>query len=228
MEYKKKASEESEQKESITAFLQRIVINKELKYEGENLFLMGVPSFLFALNTLVVMQKSMADEFGQKGLSAFYHLLGYQSGNAAQLMKNRFGFPTEKAMRMQQGHLPMLGAGDVDFIRFDLANNHFILRGTSTFAKEYINTFGIQKDPVCWMMRGGAAYMINVALERNDFLCIETSCIAQGKQYCEFVARPKNAFDLLDQNIKKQVPSELKTDFLGQIMKNFMGMPKRE
>ncbi|RJQ21357.1 hypothetical protein C4580_02335 [Candidatus Woesearchaeota archaeon] len=205
-------------------FLQRVIANKELQYADGSLLLMGVPSFLFALNSLVVMQESLGKEFGQKGLSVFYHMLGYQAANAAKMMMNRFGFLIEQAMRMQQGHLDMLGAGRVDFVRLDLKNAEFILRGEPTFAREYVRTFGVQKQPVDWMVRGGAAYMLNAYLGRSDLVGVETRCIAMGHKYCEFMVCPKKK---VGAGYKAQLPAGLEVDLLKVVEKNALGMPKR-
>ncbi|MBS3148910.1 4-vinyl reductase [Candidatus Woesearchaeota archaeon] len=208
------------------SFLTRVIANRELAYDNGYLYLMGVPSFLFALNSLVVFQKTLSEDLGQKGASIFYHLLGYQAANAAKMMMNRFGFPIEKAMRMQQGHLDMLGAGKVDFVRIDMKSMKFVLRGEPTFAKEYLKTFGIQKESVDWMVRGGAAYMLNAYLGRDDLVGVETSCIAQGAKYCEFVVCPKS--QVTDDKLKKQLPSQYNVDLLKIVEKNAMGMPKRK
>ncbi len=208
-------------------FLRRIMANKQLFYKDGSLFLMGIPSYIFALNTLVVMQKALEEEFGQKGLTMMYHFLGYQTTMAAKMMKNRFGFSSQKAMQTHQGQSDMIGAGKIDFIHMDMKNNHFILRGHSTFGKEYLSTFGIQKEPVDWLFKGGITKLINEYLGRDDIVCVETSCIAQGNSYCEFVAKPRGSFDTKDPKIKKQLPSDVSFDFKKIIEKNLRGMPQR-
>lgn len=208
-------------------FLSRILRGKQVEHKEGYFYLLGVPSFIFSLDTLVVMQKMLEQEYGQKGLSIMFQFLGYQTRMAAKMMKNRFGFPTEKAMRMQQGHVDMVGAGKIDFVRMDFKNNHFILKGESTFGREYLRTFGIQKEPVDWMFKGGVTNLISEYTGRKDIVCIETSCVAQGKPYCEFVAKPKKDFDLKNPKIKKQLPLEFKWDIDKIIKKHALGMPKR-
>lgn len=209
-------------------FLKRIIFGKQLKHDKGQLVLLGVPSYLFALNSLVTFQKMLEDAHGKTGLSYMYYLLGYQTGMGAKIMKNRLGMAKEKAMQMHMGQSEMVGAGNIEFVRMDMKANHFVLRSESSFAKEYLHAFGQQKEPVDWMFKGGITYLLNEYLERDDMVCIETSCIAQGKQYCEFLAKPAKDFDLKDPEIKKQLPEKVDFDFKKIMEKNFMGMPQRK
>ncbi len=206
-------------------FLARVIANKELKYEDGCLSLMGSPGCLLALNTLAATQEALRREFGASGASVFYHMLGYQAGNAAKLMRNRFGFPVEQAMKLQADHLAMIGAGSFSFVRTDFKANMFVLRGESNFAREYAKVFGVQKDAVDWMIKGGVVYLLNEYLDRTDFVCVETSCVAKGNKYCEFVARPKKSFSKAE--LKGQEADKLKMDLVALIAKNALGMPKR-
>jgi len=205
--------------------LSRVIANKELKYEDGHLFLLGAPDMLFALNSLVVLQEAMRKQSGRDGLAVFYHLLGYQAGNAANLMKNRFGFPLERAIPAMGDHLAMLGAGLFEFVRADVKNVHFVMRGSSTFAMEYARTFGVQKEGVDWMIKGGMVYLLNQYLGRDDVVCVETSCVAKGNKYCEFVAKPRASFS--KKVVAAHVAPALKMDLAKVLQKNVLGMPKR-
>ena len=68
---------------------------------------------------------------------------------------------------------------------------------------------------------------LNNIKKRDSILCIETKCIAIGSQVCEFVIKKRKEFDLKDNNIKGQVPINLKLPFDIGKKSDLKGLPKR-
>lgn len=212
--------------DKVHPFMAKIKATNQLEYKDNNLYLMGTPAYLFSLNVLVLMQNALKEKYGKDGLSIMYDFLAVQTKLAALMMKNRFGFSAEQGLKMQIGQVQMIGAGKAEFTRMDFEKNHFIIKTKSTFAEEYKKTFGVQKEPIDWFLKGAYTSLVSEYIGREDLVCIETSCITQGKEYCEFVIKPKSEFNLDDPEINNQIPtSRLQINDI--INKEAMGMPKR-
>ncbi|MBN2142423.1 4-vinyl reductase [Candidatus Woesearchaeota archaeon] len=194
-------------------FMRKLLFEKQIKHEaGGYLMVLGSPGYLLSLNVMVIVHKLLEEEFGKKGSDVFYKILEIQTKMGAKMMIKRFGYSPQKALEMQQGHAEMIGAGTVDLVHVDTEKNQYILRAQSTYAKEYLKTFGLQKYPVDVLFRGGMTSLLREMTQNEDLICIETQCIAQGKPYCEFVIKNKSEFNLKDSLIKRQLPEKFKFD----------------
>ena len=194
-------------------FMKKVIFGNQIKYVDDGyLMVLGSPGFLFSLNVLVLTQKMLEEEYGHKGKDIMYKMLEMQTKMGAKMMLDRFGYSPQKALEMQTGQAEMIGAGTLELIKVDTEKNHFILRAQSTFAKEYVKTFGIQKDVVDAMLLGGLTTLLREMSKNQNLIGIETQCIAQGKPYCEFVIRDKKDVDMKDPKIKKQICSDFKWD----------------
>jgi predicted hydrocarbon binding protein len=194
-------------------FMKKIIFGNQIKYvDGGYLMVLGSPGFLFSLNVLVLTQKLLEEEFGKKGKDVMYKILEMQTKMGAKMMLERFGYSPEKALQMQTGHAEMIGAGTLELVKVDTVKNFYVLRSQSTFAKEYVKTFGMQADPVDSMLLGGLTVLLKEMTRNPNLIGVETQCIAQGKPYCEFVIRDKKDVNLKDPAVKKQLCSNFKFD----------------
>ena len=211
----------------MSSFLQRIVINKEIKFKDGGLFLMNSPAYMFSLNALVIAQDMLSKELGEKGRFVLFKMMEAQTTMAGKMMLNRFGFPKEKALKLQLGHGEMIGGGRTQLVKADFKNNHFIVKVDSTFAKEYLNTFGQQKTAIDTMTCGAFTGLFRTLTGNKNLICIETNCIASGKPHCEFVIKDKKLFNLKDKKISSQIPPKINYNF-DKVMKDKMGVPIRK
>lgn len=209
---------------AVHSFLKRLLTNNEIKYDDKgHLTIMKTPAFIFSLNLLVIMQNALLKEYKEKGGIMFYNMLRVQSQMGARIMRNRFGFDKETGLKQQLGHSQLIGAGSLEFVKLDTKNDEYIIKSSSNFAEEYKKVFGLQKEPVDILLRGGLAGMVQGHTNNKNIICIETSCIATGKQVCEFAIKDKKKFNLKDPKIKSQIYPDMKYDF-EKVMHN-LGVP---
>ncbi|MBN1792720.1 4-vinyl reductase [Candidatus Woesearchaeota archaeon] len=195
------------------AFMKKLIFGNQIKYAPEGyLMVLGSPGFLLSLNVLVLTQKLLEEEFGKKGRDVMFKILEMQTKMGAKMMLDRFGYAPEKALDLQTGHAEMIGAGTLELVKVDVKNQHYILRSQSTFAKEYIKTFGPQKRPVDAMLMGGLTTLLKEMTRNKNLVGVETQCIAQGKPYCEFVIRDKKYVNMKDPSVKFHICGDFKWD----------------
>jgi predicted hydrocarbon binding protein len=196
------------------AFLKRLIANNEVKFDNDGRFtIMKTPAFIFSMNLLTIMQDALLKEKGKEGARIFFDMLRVQSFMGARIMRNRFGFDKKTGLQQQLGHAQLIGIGSLEFVKMDIENDEYIVRSISCFAEEYKKVFGMQKQPVDILLQGGLNGMLQGHTGNDNMLCIETSCIAAGKKYCEFIIKDKSKFDLKDPNVASQIYPELKYDY---------------
>ena len=199
--------------------LQRVLRFRAIKHEKEGkLTLWGIPAHLRPNYSDVFLQSLMEKRLGSKETSSIIYAMGkFQSIQTFKMVSERFGYAKSiqdkaKLLRFNTGQAELAGLGSGEWIRLDFKNNIYILKGKSTFASEYRRFFGNQKSPVDYFIRGCLAAYIETAIGKKNMFCIETSCIASGSGYCEYIVRETKSFTKkeLDGQDISEIPSDIK------------------
>lgn len=189
------------------AILQKMLAFKAFKHENGKLFLWGIPGFLTATYVTVYQMKLFEKEIGQKKLESLIYALGkFQGKEGFKIMTEKFGYAQtfqdkKKLLEFQTGQTEIVGVGSFSWAMMDFENEIFIIKGKSTLAEEYKRIFGMNKFPIDYLLRGAFAAFIEELLKKKVF-CIETKCIVEGKDECEFVIKPLEKWD--KKEIEKQ------------------------
>ncbi len=90
------------------------------------------------------------------------------------------------------------GAGKPSLAQFEYepSTGHFLLEvqfANSYFAEQYLAAHGTASEPICWLLAG---YIGGYCAEvfNMDLLCRETSCKAEGNEFCTFVVKTRDAW----------------------------------
>jgi len=191
------------------AIVQRVLRFKAIQHREGGVFLWGIPCFISQLYIYVYLQRLLEEEMGaRKTASILYHLGYFQAKEGMRMVSERFGYAKsmpdkKKLMEFNMGQTEMVGLGSFKCVRMDPGEGIFIFRGKSTIAGEYKRFFGIQKHPLDHILRGMGSIMAEMFTNKKCF-CAETQCIAQGKQYCEFMVKPADKWDRNDPLYKTQ------------------------
>jgi predicted hydrocarbon binding protein len=197
------------------AILQRVMKFKAIQHKNGKFLLWDIPCFISELYTFIYEQRLLEDELGiNKTASIFYNMGQIQVEKSAKMITERFGYAktiTErsKLADFNIGQSEMVGLGQFKFIRKDFDNGFFIVRGKSPIAEEYRRFFGIQKNHVDYLIRGMVGGMGNWLMGKKC-LCVESQCLATGKQYCEFLIKPVEKWDKEDPLYKSQPIEKVK------------------
>jgi len=183
------------------AILQRVMRFKSIQHKNGKLLLWNIPAILIPAYSFIFLQRLMENDVGRRKASSVLYALGkFQSIQTFKMVSERFGYAKtindkRKLLEFNTGQSEVAGLGTGKWIRIDLKNKVFILRGRSTIAEEYRRFFGLQKLPVDYFIRGCLAAYAEAVSEAENLFCIETSCISMGKKHCEFVIKEKTSFD---------------------------------
>ena len=192
---------------------------KQLKYEDGEVRLYGTPCFISPTIGVLAKDKIIEEIAGiKKQQEANYFAEKIQARIGVEITGEKFGyaktFKNKKDLLMFSGQqFELLGYGRAEWVRIDFENEIFIVRMKSPYAELYRKNIGLSKYRVDYWNAGGWAGCIEYVIGKKAG-CIETSCIAQGKPYCEFVIRPLSRFDKKDPRVKQNsfIFKDLKTD----------------
>lgn len=136
-----------------------------------------------------------------------YHSEKFQAFIGIKITNEKFGFSKtyqdkKKLLNFTAGQFELFGMGSFEWIKQDFKNELFIVKMISPYAKTYVENLGLSKDTVDEWNAGAWAGCIEYILNKKVG-CIETSCIAQGKKYCEFVIKPLNKWNKQEKIVKE-------------------------
>jgi len=192
----------------LSTWMRRLQGLREIKFNDGRVLFHNVPMMVFPVYTVALLSKLM--QRVPKGPSALY-FMGYQQGlKCAGITRDFFGYK-RKVLETLLQHSDMVGTGRVKLVREDFEHKHFIFRfEVSPIAEEIARYYGQQKEAMDHYERGVVAGFIKLVHEgKEEFVAIETRCMAKGDQYCEIVVKEKSAWDRKDPVVKQQWPEEI-------------------
>lgn len=192
-------------------FLKRLIATSMMKFEDGGITIVGVPMIM---RTAYVNAYSDVLLRRKKECRSIIYWSGYlQAQMATEFTQRKYNYKDlDAAYKTLAGQSDMLGVGKVEFSRINLDKPDIVVKVWSVLAKETYNVYGAQKTPIDdWIKGSLKSIFITLKKIKNpdDFICIETKCIAMGDPYCEFVVRPKSEFNLKDKKIVDQIPIKL-------------------
>ncbi|MFH0978163.1 MAG: 4-vinyl reductase [Candidatus Woesearchaeota archaeon] len=191
------------------SILEKIIRFQAFKWKDGKIILWNVPGYLSPLFSVVYQQRLLEKLHGHNEAAEFFYNVGkFQGQQTFRVIARNYGYNNlikdkKRLLEFQTGQSALVGVGEYTWVKFDMDNKKFVVRGRSSFADEYVALFGIQKKPVCHLVRGLCAGFIE-ELIKEPCLSIETSCIASSNPVCEFVVRPLKAWDKTDPLVKSQ------------------------
>jgi predicted hydrocarbon binding protein len=191
---------------AVTPIMQRILATRAIKLKDGKLRIWGIPAAIYSLFSICYITRLL--EKGYAGKDVLYWAGYYQANAATHTMRDRFGYK-KKVIENVVNHNYMLGLGLIDARMINLKKKRFVISSKSEVALEYLKEFGIQQHPVCHFFRGQSAGLITALFEDEEFLAVETKCIAMGNTSCEVVVKPINDWNLSDEFVNNQVPRKM-------------------
>lgn len=182
---------------SASALLEKVIRFKSIQHKDGKLLLWGIPGTLSPLYTSTFFLGLINSQLGKEQTAELFFNLGYYQGKETfKIISQKFGFAKtfndqKKLLEFNTQQAPVVGNGIYKWVRMDFESKHFIVVGNSPFAEEYKKMFGISNSPIDYFMAGQiTGYAESVVGDK--LMCVETKCIANGKQNCEFVVKPIN------------------------------------
>lgn len=181
--------------------MQKVARFKSLQHKDGKFLIWGNPAFIDPVYIQLYYHKLVESHTGfEHSNRVRYYTAKFQSMIGMKIINERFGYAKtlgdkKKILNFNMGQSEVLGLGKFEVAKQDFNNNVFIIRSkVSPFADEYKRFFGVQKNPVDYWISGCLAGIIE-SLIKKQVLCLETSCVASGNTFCEFMIKPEDQWD---------------------------------
>jgi predicted hydrocarbon binding protein len=162
----------------ISAFLSKLLTTRQASFTEEGIDIFDLNFSMQPLPSLVEFQNEIADK-------KLMERLGYLvSESIISHFKKRFAIEEKKISHLWTNLFDISGFGKVEVV--DITKDRTILKmEKNNFAKLYVEKYGMQKQPVCYIIVG----MFKNFIEKTSgkkVEAVETSCIAMGNKVCTF------------------------------------------
>ena len=167
--------------EMISSFLSKLLTTRQASFTEEEIEIFDLNFTLQPLPSLVEFQKEVSDE-------RMMERLGYLiSETIIDHFKKRFAIEEKKMSDLWTKLIHLSGLGKIEVV--DIKGNRTILKvEKNNFAKLYLEKYGLQKKPVCHLIKGiFKCFMEKLTGKKVEV--VETSCIAMGNKVCTFEVR---------------------------------------
>ena len=194
--------------------LEKVMRFRAIQHKDGKVLLHGIPVLLALFSSNAYQQRLLEHLYGKKAACEVIYGIGkFQAGQGTKIINKRFGYADKikdikKIMEFNLNQTEVVGAGKLKWIKVDFDNQIFIVKGDSTFAREYKKLFGLTSYPVDYFLGGCIAGGLEVVLNKKMF-CDEIKCIAQGDPTCIFIIRPVEKWDkkILKKRFIEDIPS---------------------
>lgn len=164
------------------------------------IWLAGQRMVLIHAAALGALRKELMESVGPNQTRRYFTRAGFAAGERAAALARRIrGQSTLYDMFVVGPQLHMLeGAVQVTPLRFeaDTQTGHFLgeFRWDHSWEAEvHKRDFGLQDEPVCWMLIGYASGYTTAFMGR-PILYKEISCVGRGDSHCHILGRPQEAW----------------------------------
>ncbi len=162
----------------ISSFLSKLLMARQASFTEDNIEIFDLNFSMQPLISLVKFQYEIKDI---EKIEKFGCLI---SESIINHFKKKFAIEENKISDLWINLFNMSGFGKVQIV--DASKEKTILKlGKSNFAKLYVENYGIQKQPVCHLLRGVFKNFVEKT-SGNKVEVKETSCIAMGNMVCTF------------------------------------------
>ncbi|RLG54585.1 MAG: hypothetical protein DRN95_08605 [Candidatus Hydrothermarchaeota archaeon] len=162
----------------ISAFLSKLLTTRQASFTEDEIEIFDLNFTMQPLLSLVEFQEEIKDK-------KLMERLGYLISNAIIThFKRRFAIEEKKIGNLWTKLFNISGIGRVEVV--DVTEKRTVLKlARNNFARLYVEKYGIQKQPVCFLITG----MFKNFIEKTSGKKVEvkeTSCIASGNKVCTF------------------------------------------
>jgi len=183
--------------------LAELIATKKIKFEDGRIELIEEPVSIIPLDCIVTLQKKL-EETGQD--NEIYYASKNMGVRWFKHMYEHFDISYEEVIRWGIKILSLAGWGKTKVPKFNSHQEYYTVRLESSGQSRL---YGKSNHPVDNFVRGCYASGAKV-LFGKECEAIELKCIAQGHKYCEFIAQPREKFDLSDPMIERQLDLGIK------------------
>jgi hypothetical protein len=205
--------------------LSQLLRQKAIQWKNGRVTLWGLNFTFSAIFSQVYLQRVMETQLEPKEAMKLLYWQGkFQCIQGISITDKKHGYAKKLQEKVERLKLltdqsEITGLGTFQWVRIDFEKEVFVLKGDSTFAREYKLFVGQQDHTIDYHLRGQVAGIIEYFLEK-EVLCVQTKCIAKGDKFCEYVVKPLSEWDTGDPlYVEQYVDQYLKLCNIGQNQK---------
>ncbi len=168
----------------------KLMGHRNFKVGNGNLYIWTVPMIF---HSATVLPKLYYESKNKKKIKEIFYYMGkLESFNGTIVLIKRFGMKHNQKSFLQlfldQG--VMLGIARGKIYQKESKIPRVVIGGKVNYGHFYKEQYGLQKEPVCYYMRGVLAGGVEAIYSRKDLFCVETECVAKGDSICKFEIKP--------------------------------------
>jgi len=167
----------------------------------------GERALILDATAMGALRRDLVDTLGLDGARTLLLRFGHVQGTrAARAMRERFSWSSHDALREAGGRLGVLQG----MLHLAPGTGPMTPDGAtvpaSYEAEQHLLHCGRAEIPVCWTLAGFASGYLS-ATEERDMVVLEDRCLARGDEACRFIARPREAWGVGQDEPRRQVPA---------------------
>lgn len=167
----------------ISSFLSKLLMTRQAIFLEEEIKILDLNYFMQPILGMVKLQ----NELERKDIMRRFGYLASES--VVEHFKRRFAIPEEKIMDSWTKLFGLSGFGKLDIISSE--KDKTILKvSENSFAKAYVQEYGLQKEPVCHFLCGVFENLME-SVSGKPAICKEMGCIGKGNGVCTFEVKIK-------------------------------------
>jgi predicted hydrocarbon binding protein len=190
---------------NLEEFFRKILFARQLKVNDGYLSIYGEPYVMFPAESFSILMESIIESSGKKGKIKIYKE-GVKIGESiAERLEKSINTKGDKLLEVIFNIGGMGGWGIWKLYKKDVSKKEGIVHGYNIATAKYSYLRKKKNEPSCHFLRGIIAGELRVSWVSRDIDVIETRCISQGSDYCEFIAKRKVEFDKKNKFVKTQL-----------------------
>ncbi len=170
----------------------RLMAEGQLKWDDGYLTAMGMHAIMLPISAFISFQKILEDQSGKDagGLQMYaqFKLVGREIANALIKVHRKHG---SELLLCNWELASFAGFGKFVVMDVSMKKAYCLFKVQNS---NIANSYGKSDRPSCHTMRGLAAGAAQIAFERDDIECIETTCKCMGYSDCCFKIQPRDLF----------------------------------
>lgn len=172
----------------MSTFLRKLLLARQASFEEGEIKILEKYFYMQPIFDFLAFQHDSKKTFGGKILKMLYEN-GKATGEDTVKHFEKLGIKKNQLINVWINWVNMYGIAHLEIISMDEKKFEVRMRSTkSPFAREYIQRFGKQKEPVDYILAGAMAGFFSRYFGKK-VECKEVSCIAKGEVSCQFVVK---------------------------------------
>jgi predicted hydrocarbon binding protein len=172
----------------MSTFLRKLLLARQASFEEGEIKILEKHFYMQPIFDFLAFQHDSKKKFGNKILKMMYEN-GKSTAKDIVAHFEKLGIKKSQLIKVWIDWINMYGIAQLEIVSIDEKKFRVKVKSNkSSFAREYVRRFGIQKKPVDYVLAGAIAGFFSKYFGKK-VECKEVNCIAKGETSCQFVVK---------------------------------------